>query len=1310
MLCLLLFQTSGTQLFANSASDEAAPFTVVVVTTDILCHGVCDGSALAVVTGGTAPFSFLWNTGDTVQHLDWEPAGYYEVTVTDADGDTAVAGGTINEPPPIVIDLQLTLNGGCNAGTTANAFASATGGTPGYTFEWSTGAWGQSITDLAPGNYWLTVTDANNCKEGLNFKVDPVNNGLQVDISVVSGDCGANNASATASATGGTAPYNYVWSNGANTAQIDNLSPGTYTCSVTDSGGCAGEETVVISPSGDLVVMAVARDISCGGSNDGAAQSMATGGTPPYSFLWSTGQTNSGIDNLSPGFYTVTINDSGGCSGSTTVEVKNRPGLVLDTSSTPSDCNASNGAATVVPTGGTPPFSYQWCDGQTIATAVGLPGSVCSVIVTDAAGCSATAVVTILENTDLTATITSQIDPDCGAANGSATAAGNNGTPPYTFLWCNGQTTPTVTNLAAGSCTVTVTDAEGCRATATATLTQKPNLDVTATPNYSDCDTPSTSATANINGGMQPFSYLWSDGQTTQTAINLAPGTYTVTVTDVNGCTGSDDVAVGDPPPPLMPDFTWKALECFDNDSMRVEFTATSNIQNTTCTWDFGNGQTAAGTTVTVVLVGSPHDVTLTKDLGNCSGDITKTVTLPYVDITLSGPDNGCVGDVLQVTAINNSSVPPNVTYDWFPDNLIVSGDSTSAVTVFSDTSGMFQICVAVMNDLGCLDTICTDYTVDPKTVLSVDSITYIQCDTLTIDFGGITDATWIFGDPTDPDAMSTDDNPSYTYPDTGTYKVTIIPDNPCIDTICKTVTVIPLKIDFECDLLECRDTCILNLTDISMVPGMITNWNWTVTDSAGNTVHTDTLQNPEFDFTISGTYTISMEIHFNDGCVRTISKDKEINCFDPPTIGSCTQTVCYGDTVKLNFAGADPDLIFTFPQDSCIVIDSLTGAVCFIAAKEDTVIVFPVTVTNSNGTCTGMTDYTITIPPKIEIEIMGDTIVCDSTPVELIVTGDGSYTYQWSESLSFDTIFSRNDTVYVVPGRPTTYYVRATDADGCTEIEEHTVGNYQVDIDIQGDPIICIGDSTLLVLVNGNSGDTLGITWSPNDIILSGQGTDSVWVMPADDTDISVATTNQFGCMETDTFQMQVNNANEGLEIHAEELDNGDEKTTIYAWQDSTQLFATEGYQTYKWDPESTLDPFDVSDPIAKPTTSTLYQLTVEDEEGCIGNAEILITVLTPPCGRPHVFLPNAFTPGNGDGRNLNDILYVRGNIIDEVHLMIYNRWGEKVFETFDQSRGWNGEFGDKGVCPDVYGYYLTVRCFNGEEYAEKGNITVLK
>lgn len=145
----------------------------------------------------------------------------------------------------------------------------------------------------------------------------------------------------------------------------------------------------------------------------------------------------------------------------------------------------------------------------------------------------------------------------------------------------------------------------------------------------------------------------------------------------------------------------------------------------------------------------------------------------------------------------------------------------------------------------------------------------------------------------------------------------------------------------------------------------------------------------------------------------------------------------------------------------------------------------------------------------------------------------------------------------------------------------------------------------------------------------------------------------------------------------------------------------------SYMWDPAGTLDNPGISNPLSTPEQTTIYTVKVTDFNGCTGTDTVQVTVRQPECDMPYIFIPNAFTP-NGDGNN--DVLYVRGVIIDEMQLLIYNRWGEKVFESNIQSSGWDGTFKNKELPPDVYGYYLFVRCENGDTLTKKGNITLLR
>ena len=158
----------------------------------------------------------------------------------------------------------------------------------------------------------------------------------------------------------------------------------------------------------------------------------------------------------------------------------------------------------------------------------------------------------------------------------------------------------------------------------------------------------------------------------------------------------------------------------------------------------------------------------------------------------------------------------------------------------------------------------------------------------------------------------------------------------------------------------------------------------------------------------------------------------------------------------------------------------------------------------------------------------------------------------------------------------------------------------------------------------------------------------------------------------------------------------------------ESAQLMATEneGY-IYQWRFDPTLDQLDIADPIASPVETTTYVLDIRDQNGCLNQAFITIVVFNPACLPPFIYVPNAFTP-NGDGRN--DLFKVFGDPIDEMELIIYDRWGEKVFESKQKEDGWDGSFRGKALAPDVYAYYVRVRCFNGQEYITKGNVTLIR
>ena len=295
-------------------------------------------------------------------------------------------------------------------------------------------------------------------------------------------------------------------------------------------------------------------NVSCNGGSNGSATVSASGGTGSYTYTWSpSGGTAATATGLSAGTYTCTITDSNSASITKSVTLTQPTALVASANSqTNVSCNGgSNGSATVSVSGGAGGYTYSWSpSGGTAATATGLTAGTYTVTVTDANSCQTTQSFTITEPTVLAASASSQTNVSCnGGSNGAATVSVSGGTGSYTYSWSpSGGTAATATGLTAGTYTVTVTDANSCQTTQSFTITQPPALVASAVVNNNvSCNgSADGSATASATGGASSYTYLWSNGAVTETTTGLEAGTYSVTVTDANGCTDVASVTITD--------------------------------------------------------------------------------------------------------------------------------------------------------------------------------------------------------------------------------------------------------------------------------------------------------------------------------------------------------------------------------------------------------------------------------------------------------------------------------------------------------------------------------------------------------------------------------------------------------------------------------------------------------------------------------------------------------------------------------------------------------------------------------------------
>jgi len=517
---------------------------------------------------------------------------------------------------------------------------------------------------------------------------------LTVTTTAVNSICTSSNGSATASASGGTAPYTYSWNTGGSGAAISGLAPGTYSVTAKDANNCTGTGSVTITATitNLNVTVTPSANTSCNpGTPNGSAISSVTGGTAPYSYIWSNGSASQNISGLAAGTYTVTVYDANGCSGTNSGTVGNNlPVVSISMSSTPnSQCMNPNGTATATPSGGGP-FTYAWNDpnNQTTATATGLGGGVYSVTVTNTGnGCTGTASVTVTSTTPPFSftEIANVPNSSCAAPNGTATVSASGGTAPYTYSWSpSGQTGATVSNVSGGTYTVLATDANGCTGSSTVTIgSTTPTITITAISTANSyCVNPNGTASASASGGSAPYTYSWSNGQTGAMITGLTAITFTVTATDANSCTGTQNVTVGDSRPAFIVNVSVTPV----TSCVTANGTATASVTpalNVTYTWGTSPAQT--GATATALAAGS-YQVTATEATSGCTAQglaIIGTNT-PAVNVTISSSNNvtNCVTPNGSATAVASGGAG-GFTYSWSNGQ---SGQTATGLNVGSYT------------------------------------------------------------------------------------------------------------------------------------------------------------------------------------------------------------------------------------------------------------------------------------------------------------------------------------------------------------------------------------------------------------------------------------------------------------------------------------------------------------------------------------------------------------------------------------------------------------------------------------------------
>ncbi len=592
---------------------------------------------------------------------------------------------------------------------------SISGGTPPFTYLWSTTATDNLITNLSAGTYSVTVYDSQGDSIDQAFSVDQPNP-INVTDTITNVSCNGDLTGAIdITVAGGSTPYSYSWNNFfATTEDISGVAAGNYNLVLTDANNCNANISYTITEPDPLIMPNSVTDILCYGDSTGAINITVSGGVAPYTYNWSNSETTEDISGLGAGTYSVTVTDANNCNLLASYAVTEPSALVVSGVVTNVLCNGnSTGAINLTVSGGVAPYTYSWSNSATIQDISGLQAGTYQVTVTDANLCTFINTYTLTEPLSATSVSVTLTHVQCyGDSTGAINITVSGGVAPYTYAWSNGGITQDLSGLEATTYWVTITDANTCPFVWNYTINQPSEIVVTETLSHVLCNGDTTgNINITISGGAPPYINLdWSNGSTTQDISGITAGNYTVTFTDSNGCIKAESYTISEPPVLVVSGDATDVL-CYGNNTGSIDLTVIGGTQAYSYTWS------NSGTTQDISdLLADDYFVTVT-DANTCTKTSSFTVSEPpELVITSLIIDVDCNGNSTGEIDITPGGGTPSYDYLW-------SGGETT-----QDLSGLAagNYSITVTDDHSCkkIET----YTVDePQPLDSLETYTWLK-------------------------------------------------------------------------------------------------------------------------------------------------------------------------------------------------------------------------------------------------------------------------------------------------------------------------------------------------------------------------------------------------------------------------------------------------------------------------------------------------------------------------------------------------------------------------------------------------------
>ncbi|MFN8117870.1 MAG: gliding motility-associated C-terminal domain-containing protein [Bacteroidia bacterium] len=1395
-------------------------YTLASTSTSVSCASCPGGNCIPFICSGTTVPT--WSaTGTSVA----APAStVFPIKVTDTGTGTTFTFTTLGSIPacstPSCPTLSLSVtsqtNVNCFGANTGTATVNVTGGTGPYTYTWTPGNLsGASQTALSAGTYTIAIKDANNCSGTGTLTITQPTAALNAVVSATTiTGCGSSTGGATVTASGGTPSYSYSWSpSGGTTAGVSNLAAGNNTVTVTDSKGCTKTAVAIITTAGGPTLSVASQtNINCFGSNTGTATVNPTGGTGPYTYTWTPGNLSGASQTgLAAGIYTINVKDANQCTGTTTLTITQPTSAVsaVITATSATGCGTSTGGATVTASGGTPSYTYSWIpSGGTTAGVSNLGSGSNSVTVTDALGCTVTAVANIITAGGPTLSVVSQASVNCfGASTGSATVQGNGGTAPYTYTWNPGNLNgASQTGLAAGTYTINITDAGLCAGSGTLLITQ-----------------PTSSLSANITAttaagcGSSSVSIFWTENfgvgcSQNQTANGFNPsvnGAWAVTNTGLNdpsanqwyisatesgmgvgncgdGCLGAGTtnrtLHVGNVPTSPAAFIFCPSGDCgaaYDTgigannvaadkraESPTINCSGQSNItlsfnyieggQTTlddatlwyfdgsvwsqidnmpkTATCGSGQGLWASRTLVLPASANNNANVKIGFRWVNNDDGAGADPSFAVDDITLSASSGtGSLGGAT-VTASGGTSP---YSYNWSP-----TGGTTAGVNNLPVGNNT----VTVTDNVGCSVTAVANITSAGGPTLSVASQTNVNCFGASTGSASInaTGGTGPFTYTWTPGNLS---GSSQTALSAGTYTINVTDANSCASSTTVLITQPTASLSASISNTTAPGCGTSNGSASVTASGGTPGYSYAWTPNGGTTASVNNLA--------AGNSTVT--VTDSKGC--TVSSVVSLASTSGPTLSVVAQTsvTCFGGnngTANVSATGGTGPYTYTWTPGN------LTGA----TQNSLSAGVYTVTVKDANQ-CAGTGTVSIIQPAAGVTGTISTTPTgCGTSVGSATVTASGgtpAYTYTWGPTAGSGTSISG-----LAAG---SYSVKITDSKGCTvtvnasinttgtgptlSVASQTngtcgnVANGAATINASGtspytytwspsggnaatatglaggtytvlvaDASLCV--STITINITQPPPIVLTVTSTPANCgfydgtatasATGGNGTLTyLWSTNTNSATASGLSSGTYSVLVTDATGCTATGFTNVNSVGTLTVDVGS-NVTIFEGQ-STQLNALIPFgANVVWTPTTGLSCTTCSNPIASPTVSTDY-CALTTIGSCTNISCVSVFVEIDCASNSDYSAPNAFSP-NGDGINDNFCLEGWKKCVTTFYVGIYNKWGEKVYESEEADFCWDGTFRGKALNPDVFVYYIKATIKDVGEILRKGNVTLVK